>query len=242
MFAGNRQKGKRVSAAALDPPFRKMRAFRGMHSLTLYAPRVRAFILGSTVTAAASLTSLSASAQSAAQPGAQDAQDQVVSQIRADAQAERESRTSHAWYVLAADIPSALALDAGYLLSAASNGDTGSSALILGGFSVYTLAAPILHWVDGSIWQGFASLGLHVVGELSALGAESGLLCGNTKPCGFSVPGPLVGLLIFAIPTTIDALFLSDKRVEHEWRAKTAWVPTLQVKPNGAVAGLGKAF
>lgn len=196
-----------------------------------------------------------AAAQAASQP---DPQESAAEKIREDAKAERESRGSSGWYIVAVDVPAVLVMDLSLALGARANGGSvdlpGSAAAPFGfGATAYVLAAPIVHWLQeggpGSATQ-WASAGLHVAGFLVGSSLELGLLqgsnsCGSPSTATGCTLSPAlaatVGGLIFAVPTVLDALVLKTHR-KHSWGGDVAWAPTLQVRSGGAVAGLGGAF
>jgi hypothetical protein len=213
----------------------------GLPTAIVFCGAMAAGVLGSGV----------ADAQTAATPSEQDAQENVASQIRADATAERESRAWLWWPVLAIDVPSVLAVDLGFATGLNPEGVSGAGVgAIVGGSIAYTFGAPVFHWIEGGVWQGFASLGLHLAGFAGGSATDTLLTATYCSSSGrgygcsttTSVPGLLVSSVILAVPTALDALFLSKTRVKHEWPAKTAWSPTLQLRQGGAVLGLGAAF
>jgi hypothetical protein len=187
-----------------------------------------------------------------------DARDAAAQQIRDDARAERNASKWLGWTVLATDVPAALVLGLGlgfgYSQSEASVSVSGGgmAAGVIGGLG-YVLGAPIAHWTRGEAGSGWVSLALHAVGATAAAGVEIGLLQGDSNgvKCTFpSATGPLqcsspntglpiaVAGLILAVPTVIDAVFMSTSHRKHEWSTTSEWMPILQIRDGGAVAGV----
>ena len=60
---------------------------------------------------------------------------------------------------------------------------------------------------------------------------------------GQAAVAALAALPIFAIPTVVDALFMSSYRESRDSLApKTSWVPSLNLRHDGAVAGVDVVF
>jgi hypothetical protein len=116
--------------------------------------------------------------------------------------------------------------------------DGGITLLGTGGF-LYGLGAPTVHWVHHQEAAGFVSFGLHVLG-----GAVGGyVVYAEGIDGGHPGVAALAALPIFAIPTVVDALFMSSYRESRDSRApKASWVPRLNLRHDGAVAGVDVVF
>lgn len=112
--------------------------------------------------------------------------------------------------------------------------------MLLGtGGVLYGLGAPTVHWLHHQGGAGFASLGLHVLG-----GAVGGYVAyAEGVNAGHPDVAALAALPIFAIPTVVDALFMSSYRESSDSPApKASWAPRLNLRHDGAIAGVDVVF
>lgn len=159
-----------------------------------------------------------------------------------------ERRTETKWYGWQIVLVDSASLVTGLLVSAATDGESGAGAgLFLTG---YALGGPIVHWSNGQVGKGFASLGLRL--GAPSLGALSGLALGAALSGGddiSAVVGGVLGMLGGGIAAVvIDSAVLARKTIvvtnEHAARPKVQWTPTAgyDAKRQAATMGITGTF
>ena len=172
-------------------------------------------------------------------------------------------RTPHAhyeskWYGWETLLVDGAALTLGSVLMAAGDDyDTtglGAGVLITG----YAVGGPIVHWSNGQVGKGFASLGLRLGAPIVvgfgglAFGALLGAgACNGTSDCvtGGAAVGAALGVIVGgAAAIAIDSAALARKRVlvtdEPQEQGKIRWQPTAGYDPKrqAATIGVGGTF
>lgn len=160
--------------------------------------------------------------------------------------------TDTKWYGWQTLILDGASTTTGLLLMSSSN-DTlidAGGAIILGG---YALGGPIVHWSNGQVGKGFASLGLRVgaplvtglTGALLGGAFSGGCSDGWCDNSGIAV-GAFLGTLGGAVAAiVIDAAVLARKTVNvapEQARArapKLSWAPTAGFDPRRQMASVG---
>lgn len=117
-------------------------------------------------------------------------------------------------------------------------------------WSGYLLGGPIVHWSNGQLGMGFASLGLRVGAPLvlGLTGAALGGASGNSDWDNFSgaYAGAAIGLLAgYVTAVAVDSAVLARKTVkvtpeaEQKSRLKLKWSPTVGYDPKTKMTSLG---
>ena len=123
-------------------------------------------------------------------------------------------------------------------------------------WSGYLLGGPIVHWANGQVGKGFASLGIRVgapltLGVAGALIGSTGGTSGDWDEFGGAYLGAAIGLLAgYATAVALDAALLARKTVkvtpeaEQRSRNKLKWSPSAGYDPKqrSFSVGVGGTF
>lgn len=170
--------------------------------------------------------------------------------LRPDAPQPVPPRTEKKWYgwqtliVDGAVIVSSIAIGA-----ASSDASNAAGTVFLVG---YALGGPIVHWANGQVGMGFASLGLRV-GAPVVVGVLGGALAaGASNGDGYAVlGGAAIGIIAGSIgAVVVDSAVLARKTVtvdaaeERRASLKLKWAPTASYDPKREAfqAGIGGTF
>ena len=176
----------------------------------------------------------------------------ILCPYREPAPAAPAQRLDSKWYGWQTLLVDASTLTTGILVAAASEGDAGGlgASIALGG---YALGGPIVHWANGQVGKGFASLGLRLgaplVGGLTgfALGAAGDSGCRDF--CLGAAVGATLGVIAGGIAAVVvDSAVLARKQVVvtdgHARRPTVQWAPTggYDAKRQAATLGVSGTF
>ncbi len=127
-------------------------------------------------------------------------------------------------------------------------GSAGGTVYLLG----YALGGPIVHWANGQVGMGFASLGLRVGAPVVAGVLGGALAAGASSGDGYAVVGgAAIGIVAGSIAAVVvDAAVLARKTVtvdaaeERRASLKLKWAPTAGYDPKREAfqAGIGGTF
>lgn len=159
-------------------------------------------------------------------------------------QTHRQLEPTRQWYgknMIITDL-TALGLFLGGAAMLGNSSDLGAGLMVLGA-GTYALGGPIVHFSEGQVGRGFASLGLRVVGPVATgltgafIGAAASSGCGDDW-CGLegAAIGGLIGFTsaIIAAPI-IDNVFFARKKVPPQ---ALAWSVMPSYQPVTGQAGL----
>jgi len=157
-------------------------------------------------------------------------------------------RSWYGWQTLLVDAAALGTGVTGYALNRG-NGNVLGTVGILG----YIFGAPIVHWVHGHAGRGAADAGIRLLGPLvlGGIGFLLGLPAGtnsNGDPVVAQVTGAIgLGIGYAAVVTLDAAVFAFDARLvdrdpEAPRPTTVSVLPTVQLRPGGAMLGLGGRF
>ncbi len=154
---------------------------------------------------------------------------------------QRHTETKwYGWQILLVD---AASLVSGAVLAGAGNDTAGAGvAVIVGG---YVLGGPIVHWSNGQVGKGFASLGLRLgaptAGILTGLAFGAALSGGDSEGAAVGAALGFLGGTVAAV--VIDSAAFARKTVvvsdEHAARPKVQWTPTAGYDAKRQAASMG---
>jgi hypothetical protein len=162
---------------------------------------------------------------------------------------EARPRTETKWYGWQTLLVDGAALTTSMLLLSVNNDDAHAASAVVG-LGGYALGGPIVHWSNGQVGKGFASLGLRVGAPV--LGALTGaivLLPVSDSDNLASAVGAIFGTIAgTAAAVAIDSAALARKRVtvthDEAKRPTVQWTPTAgyDKKREAFSVGVGGTF